>query len=68
MGLKAKTASKETYVRTEDSPWETWNGYVSGDYDQWKAQQEKDFEVFKGRYSAGQEQQAYEEWKKTQGL
>lgn len=62
-----KTADgKDTYVRMNDSAWETWNGYVMGDYEQWKAQQQRDFEAMKGAYDPKKESSNFEEWKKKE--
>jgi hypothetical protein len=61
------SAGKETYLLAKDSDWETWNGYVMGDYEIWKAQQEKDFEAFNNQYDAGKDQSDFDAWKKSQG-
>jgi len=55
----------ETYIQQEDSPWDTWTGYISGDYDQWKAAQDRKFEASKQAYDKNGEAGAFEEWKKT---
>ncbi len=47
------------------SPWDTWDGIVRGDYEQWKEQQKKDFSALKDAYDPDREQQSFEEWKKT---
>ncbi len=46
------------------SPWDTWDGIVRGDYEQWKEQQKKDFEAHKNAFDATGESDAFEEWKK----
>lgn len=61
---KPASAPAENYLQKEDSPWDTWTGYISGDYDQWKAQQDKAFEEAKNAFSKDAELDAYAEWKK----
>jgi hypothetical protein len=39
-----------TYFQVEDSPWDTWEGYIRGDYENWQEwlqQEERDFEEWK---------------------
>lgn len=36
-----------TYYRIEDSPWESFNGIVEGDYDLWRRNDEESFEAWK---------------------
>lgn len=49
------------------SPWDTWNGYVKGDYDQWKAEQQRKLEVQESAYDKDQERDDFEAWKKANG-
>jgi hypothetical protein len=42
-----KVSTRETYIQKKDSPWDTWTGYVSGDFDAWREQEQKDFEEWK---------------------
>ena len=43
----------ETYIEKKDSPWETWDGEVYGDFKEWREQEESAFEAFKARDKAG---------------
>jgi len=36
-----------TYMQQENSPWDTWNGYITGDFDAWKQQEQQSFEQWK---------------------
>jgi hypothetical protein len=39
-----------TYFQVDDSPWDTWEGYIRGDYERWQEwlqQEERDFEEWK---------------------
>jgi hypothetical protein len=49
-------------------PWDSWDGYIEGDYAQWKAEQERKFSEFKKSYDSSAEGDAFAEWKKKQGL
>lgn len=46
------------------SPWDTWDGIVRGDYEQWKERQNNDFTKHKNAYDADREQAAFDDWKK----
>lgn len=61
----AKVITKENYIQKEDSAWDTWNGYVAGDYAEWKKQEEKKFDSFKNEYDKNKESKAFDEWKKN---
>ena len=63
--VKAKPVVKETYIQEKDSPWDTWNGYVTGDYGKWQNQQNKDFKKLKNSYDSDKEKKEFEDWKKT---
>lgn len=41
--------SRRTYIRSEDSPWETWQGIVEGDFRAWQQQEREAFEEFRRR-------------------
>ena len=43
----------ETYLEKKDSPWETWDGEVYGDFKEWREQEKSAFEDFKARDKAG---------------
>ena len=38
---------KETYLEKEDSPWEEWDGYITGDYYEWRKKEQESFEEWK---------------------
>ncbi len=38
---------KETYLEKEDSPWEEWDGYMTGDYYAWREKEKDSFEAWK---------------------
>ena len=38
---------KKLYMNVEDSPWESWDGNVWGDFKDWQAQEMQDFEAYK---------------------
>jgi len=70
----AATKSKEPEKRTKNaeatkkpSPWDTWNGFVKGDYDQWKAEQQRKLEAQESAYDKDQERDDFEAWKKANG-
>jgi hypothetical protein len=44
---KQPATKLETYMQEDDSPWDTWNGYISGDFDKFREQDQKDFEEWK---------------------
>ncbi len=60
----AKPAAPKPAPAAEPSPWDTWDGIVRGDYEQWKEQQKKDFSALKDAYDANSEHNAFDEWKK----
>ncbi|TVR65815.1 MAG: hypothetical protein EA427_17325, partial [Spirochaetaceae bacterium] len=41
--------SRRTYIRSQDSPWETWQGVVEGDFRAWQQQERDAFEEFRRR-------------------
>lgn len=49
------------------SPWDSWNGYVKGDYDQWKAEQERKLEAQESAYDKDREMDDFAAWKKANG-
>jgi cell wall-associated NlpC family hydrolase len=70
----AATKSKEPEKRPKNvetakkpSPWDTWNGYVKGDYDQWKAEQQRKLEAQEMAYDKDREMGDFEAWKKANG-
>ncbi|MBN2510110.1 MAG: C40 family peptidase [Spirochaetales bacterium] len=40
---------KTLYMQVEDSPWETWDGNVWGDFYGWRTREQEDFEAYKQR-------------------
>ena len=50
-----ETRPEETYMEKEDSPWDTWEGVITGDYYAWREQEKESFEEFK---------RSFDEWKK----
>ncbi|WP_319559180.1 NlpC/P60 family protein [Marispirochaeta sp.] len=49
-----KTAGKpETYMEEKDSPWDSWDGEVYGDFREWREQEQSAFEAFKARDREG---------------
>lgn len=51
-----ESASEKTltiYSEEEASPWDTWDGYITGDFYAWKQQEEESFEEWKKRNSPG---------------
>lgn len=46
---ETQQASRRTYIRSQDSPWETWDGIVEGDFRAWQQQDQADFEAFRRR-------------------
>lgn len=63
----ASPAPAAATARRKPSPWDSWDGYVEGDYAQWKAEQDRKFEESKKAYDKKKEQADFEAWKKTQG-
>lgn len=49
------------------SPWDSWDGYVAGDYAQWKAREDAAFDKHKDAYDADAERSKFEEWKRREG-
>ncbi|HPS43191.1 MAG TPA: NlpC/P60 family protein [Treponemataceae bacterium] len=49
------------------SPWDTWNGYIRGDYEQWKAQEQRKLEAQEKAYDKNKEKSDFDEWKKANG-
>jgi len=58
---------KNVETAKKTSPWDTWNGYVKGDYDQWKAEQQRKLEAQESAYDKDQEMGDFEAWKKANG-
>jgi hypothetical protein len=52
----AKAAEEPSYLQRDDSPWDSWDGEVYGDYREWRSQEESAFEAFKARDKAGANQ------------
>ncbi len=53
----AATSSVEapdTYMEEEDSPWETWDGFITGDYYAWRQKEQNTFEQWKKENSPGE--------------
>lgn len=63
----ASPAPAAATARRKPSPWDSWDGYVEGDYAQWKAEQDRKFKESKKAYDKKKEQADFEAWKKTQG-
>jgi hypothetical protein len=49
------------------SPWDTWDGYVMGDYAQWKAEEKKKLDAQEKAFDKDAEARKFEDWKKTHG-
>jgi len=49
------------------SPWDTWDGIVRGDYEQWKAEQKRAFEESKKKYDKNREGEEFQKWKSEHG-
>ncbi len=49
------------------SPWDTWDGIVKGDYEQWKAEQKRAFEESKKKYDKDREGEEFRKWKSEHG-
>jgi len=43
----AADASQPTYIDSQDSPWETWDGVVAGDFYAWQEEQDRAFQEWK---------------------
>ncbi len=64
----AKTSpAKTSAVKTAESPWDTWDGYVMGDYAQWKEVERAKFEAQEKAYDRDREKNDFEAWKKANG-
>lgn len=48
---------------TAQSPWDTWDGYIEGDYALWKNDQDAKFDQSKAAYDESSEKDRFEEWK-----
>lgn len=46
----------------QPSPWDTFDGFIEGDYAQWKAKEEAQFKEFKDGYDPQAEGAAFEAW------
>lgn len=44
-----RAAARSSYIRERDSPWETWDGVVEGDFRIWQEQQQRAFEEHRRR-------------------
>lgn len=44
-----QVVSRPTYIRSQDSPWDTWDGIVDGDFRAWQEEQDRAFEEFRRR-------------------
>jgi hypothetical protein len=62
----AKTADAKT-AKSESSPWDTWDGYVMGDYAQWKEAERAKLEAQEKAYDRDKETNDFEAWKKANG-
>jgi hypothetical protein len=63
----ATTPSSPDTASSAPSPWDTWNGYIRGDYEQWKAQEQKKLEAQEKAYDKNKEKNDFNEWKKANG-
>lgn len=43
----AADASRSTYIDSKDSPWETWDGIVAGDFYAWQEEQDRAFQEWR---------------------
>jgi hypothetical protein len=43
----AKTETEETYLEKSDSPWDSWDGVITGDYYAWREKEKSSFEAWK---------------------
>lgn len=46
-GAGQKPDTPETFLEVEDSPWENWDGYITGDFYAWRQQEQESFEQWK---------------------
>lgn len=44
---KPAAEPEKTYLEKEDSPWEDWDGYITGDYYEWRKKEQQSFEEWK---------------------
>jgi hypothetical protein len=63
----ATTNASPDTAASAPSPWDTWNGYIRGDYEQWKAQEQKKLEAQEKAYDKNREKSDFDEWKKANG-
>lgn len=40
-----------TYMQEKDSPWDSWDGYIRGDFEAWQQQERESFEQWKKEHS-----------------
>ncbi|MFP4268552.1 MAG: hypothetical protein ACLFQW_11200, partial [Spirochaetaceae bacterium] len=40
-------SSRRTYITSNDSPWETWDGVVEGDFRAWQEEEQRAYEEFR---------------------
>lgn len=69
---KVETPAKQTTPKADvpaakASPWDTWDGIVRGDYEQWKAEQKRAFEESKKKYDKDREGEEFRKWKSEHG-
>ncbi len=62
----AKTSAGKT-AQSAESPWDTWDGYVMGDYAQWKEAERARLEAQEKAYDRDKEKNDFEAWKKANG-
>jgi len=65
-----ETSTKKPVTATsaeKQSPWDTWNGFIKGDYDQWKEEQRRKLDAQESAYDASREMDDFETWKKSNG-
>jgi hypothetical protein len=62
--VAAGSKAKETVAA---SPWDAWDGYVMGDYAQWKAEEKKKLDAQEKAYDKDAEAREFEDWKKKNG-
>lgn len=63
----AKVDAPAKQTARKASPWDTWDGIVRGDYEQWKAEQKKAFEESKKKYDKNRESEKFQKWKSEHG-
>lgn len=63
-GTQQKSADAKSSGGTGSaSPWDSWDGYIEGDYALWKKDQDDQFNASKNAYSSSSEKSDYETWK-----